>query len=55
MDPRMRGAGLLLALGTMIGFLVGFRYGYAVWGSLAGVGAGLVATGLVNWVWSKRR
>jgi hypothetical protein len=51
----MRGAGFFFATGTMIGFFVGRAYGYAVWGTMAGIVAGLVATALLNWFWSQRR
>ncbi len=51
----MRGTGIFLAIGLMAGFFAGKAAGFVVWGTFAGLAAGLVLAVLANWVYNKNQ
>ncbi len=51
----MRGTGIFMAIGLMAGFFVGQATGFVVWGTFAGLTAGVALAVLANWVFNKNR
>ncbi len=48
-----RGTGLFFAAGTIAGFFIGNYLGFAVWGSFAGMAAGVILALMLNWTWHR--